>query len=67
MSGGASDVFSDSLKLGSKAWEENTALTKEAEQRYSTTKSELEILKNKLKDVGITLGDALIPSLYICY
>ena len=53
---GASDVFSGALALGTKAWEENTALTKEAEQRYGTTQSKMEILRNKIQDVGITLG-----------
>lgn len=60
---GASDVFSDALAIGTEAWEENNALTKEAEQRYETTQSKLLILKNKLIDVGITIGNALIPRL----
>lgn len=60
---GASDIFTGALELGSEAWEENTALTKEAEQRYGTTQSQLEILKNKAADVGITLGNALVPAL----
>ena len=60
---GAGDLFRESIELGNKAWEENIALTKEAEQRYSTTESQLTILWNRIKDVGITLGDALIPVL----
>src|SRR5690606_11921693 len=46
----------------SEAWRENTALTAEAEQRYSTTESQLTLLWNRIKDVGITLGGALIPA-----
>ena len=42
---GASDLFSESLEIGAQAWEENTALTNEAEQRYSTTASQIQILK----------------------
>lgn len=58
---GASDVFADSLEIGTKAWEENTALTKEAEQRYKTTASQIEIAKNYLKDAGITIGEIVVP------
>src|SRR5699024_6231678 len=45
-----------------KAWKENTALTEEAEQRYGTTESQLKIMWNRIKDVSITLGDALVPA-----
>lgn len=60
---GASDVFNDALKIGADAWSENTSLTKEAEQRYETLASKMEIMKNKLKDVGINIGSALMPHL----
>ena len=60
---GASDVFSEALEIGSNAWKENTALTNEANQRYATTESQLKMLFNRLKDVAITLGDALAPAL----
>ena len=42
---GASDVFTTSLEIGTKAWEENNALTAEAEQRYETTASQIQIAK----------------------
>ncbi|WP_099157268.1 phage tail tape measure protein [Virgibacillus ndiopensis] len=58
----ASGVFTDALNIGSKAWEENTALTEEAEKRYATTESQLKIMWNRIKDVGITLGEALVPA-----
>ena len=56
---GASNVFEDAVKLGNEAWEENTALTKEAEQRYSTTESKIKILGNSVKDLGITAWDTM--------
>ncbi|OJF17970.1 MAG: phage tail tape measure protein, partial [Bacillaceae bacterium G1] len=59
----AGDLFRSSIELASRAWEENTALTKEAEQRYKTTASQLQILKNRIVDIGITLGQAIIPVL----
>lgn len=60
---GAGDLFRRSMVIGSQAWEENLALTKEAEERYKTTESQLTILKNTIKDMGITLGDMLLPDI----
>ena len=37
----SSDVMQDAISTANEAWEENTALTKEAEQRYDTTESKL--------------------------
>lgn len=59
---GASDVFTNSIALGTKAWDENTALTKEAEERYKTTESQLKIMWNRIKDVSISLGNGLAPA-----
>ena len=44
---GAGDLLNKSLKIGADAWRENTALTKEAQQRYETTASQLRILWNR--------------------
>ena len=57
----AHDVFGEALKIGGEAWQENTALVNEANQRYETTKSKLEILKNNFIDVGISIGEQLLP------
>ncbi|WP_055108953.1 phage tail tape measure protein [Paenibacillus ihumii] len=59
----AGDLFRNSMELGTRAWEENTALTNEASQRYETTASQLQILGNRIVDAAITLGDALVPAL----
>lgn len=55
---GASDVFSEALSIGSKAWDENAALTKEAEQRYQTFESKLGMVKNAMVDLGISIYDS---------
>ncbi|MGI6102959.1 MAG: phage tail tape measure protein, partial [Bacillota bacterium] len=60
---GAGDLFAESIKLGTEAWEENVALTREAEQRYATTESQLAIMRNKLQEVAITFGQILLPPL----
>ncbi len=59
----ASDLLNKSVELGSKAWEDNTALTKEANKRYDTLKSKITIALNKLKDIAITVGNKLMPTI----
>lgn len=59
----ASELFRNTLDLSSKAFEENTALTREAEQRYVTFESRMEMLNNRIKDVGITLYKDFRPGL----
>ena len=57
----ANDLMTNAVDLGNKAWEENTALTNEANKRYGTTESKLLMLKNKLADIGTTIGNIIIP------
>ena len=51
---GASEVFTKSMDIANAAWEENTSLTNEAAQRYETTESKMQLLKNTLTETGIT-------------
>ncbi|MEG0689182.1 MAG: phage tail tape measure protein, partial [Hungatella sp.] len=51
----ASGLFVDTLATGNAAFDENVALTKEAEQRYATFESRLGMVKNRINDVGISL------------
>jgi TP901 family phage tail tape measure protein len=60
---GAGDLLSNALGTGNAAWKENTALTKEAAERYATFGSQLTIFWNQVKNVGTTLGTALLPIL----
>lgn len=60
-SASASEQFTQTLVTAKSAWAENTALGAEAEKRYQTTASQLTVLKNKLNDVSLTLGQALLP------
>ena len=61
----ASDVMNDAVKLGNEAWEDNTALTNEANKRYGTLKSQITIAMNKIKDLAVTFGNKLMPTLSI--
>jgi TP901 family phage tail tape measure protein len=60
---GAGDLLSESLDISSQAWQDNTALATEAEQRYATTESQLAILRNRASEFARTLGEALVPIL----
>lgn len=59
---GAGDLLRQSLEVGSKAWQENTALTDEAAKRYETLTSKFNITINRIKDMGIELGGILAPA-----
>lgn len=62
-SANASEVMSNAIEVGNKAWNENKALTDEASKRYETTESKLKMLKNEITKSGIALGDELKPAL----
>lgn len=56
---GAGDVLSESLGIATQAWDENNALTNEAEKRYQTLESQIQILKNDVSDFAISLYDGI--------
>ena len=53
----ASELFTDAVKTSNDAWNENSALTEEAQKRYETTESKVQILKNTFSEMGLTLYD----------
>ncbi len=53
----ANGVMTDAITTANRAWEENMALTNEASQRYATAESQVEMLKNKVTNVGIGIYD----------
>lgn len=61
--GNASELFAGAIDIANGAWDENVALTNEAAERYKTFESRFEMFKNAIKDVGITIGDVLLPVL----
>ena len=60
---GAGDLARKSIEDGNEAWQKGTALQDEARKRYETTAAQLEILKNRAIDFGITVGNAVVPEL----
>jgi len=60
---GAGDLVTRAIASGTAGFEENNALTAEAEKRYKTTASQIAILKNNFMDIAITVGSYLLPPL----
>lgn len=52
-------IMSNAIDMANTAWEENIALQTEANKRYETAESQLRILGNSIKDLGITAYDEL--------
>ncbi|MDO5391034.1 MAG: phage tail tape measure protein [Eubacteriales bacterium] len=65
-SSNANELFDESLEMANRAFEENKALTIEAEKRYRTLESQLGIAKNRITDVGISLYQEMRPALSEC-
>lgn len=60
---GAGDKFRGTMELGNKAWKENVALQKEANLRYGTTASKLQMARNRAAQLGASFGEILAPAL----
>jgi TP901 family phage tail tape measure protein len=56
------DLVRDSLDLGKKAWQDNNAMQEEFNKKAATTQSMLKVLYNRLYDIGISLGEQLLPA-----
>src|SRR3990167_9505334 len=62
---GAGDLLRRVMQAGNQAWKENTALSTEAAKRYETFRSQITLTWGRLRDLSITIGDALVPALRI--
>ena len=59
---GASDVLNGALETSAQGWNENTALTEEANTRYETLEAKLAVLKNQVIDLAIEYGGPLMDA-----
>ncbi len=59
----AGDLLSDAVETGAKAWEENTALVLEAEKRFASAASQIQILQNTFANVSSEFGEVFLPLL----
>jgi TP901 family phage tail tape measure protein len=60
---GAGDLLARATKTASTAWEENIALIVEAEKRFATFSSMMQVLRNNIENFAASLGEALMPAL----
>ena len=58
---GNGDVVREAIKDSSKAWEENTNLTKKANTIYETTEKKLESANEAIRQAAASLGDTFLP------
>lgn len=56
----AEELFASALQTSSNAWRENTALTIEADKRYATFASRLQIVRNQATAAAQSIGEAFI-------
>lgn len=59
----AGTAFDNSLRTATEGVSAGNKHFVEAEAKYATTASQLKILWNNIKDVGITIGSALLPGI----
>lgn len=57
------DMLTKTVRRANAAWEDNTALTDEAAERYGTTASQIQITQNKLSNMATTFGNAFLPTI----
>lgn len=50
-------LLTDALDMSAAAWEENTALSEEANRRYETSASKIQLLENAVSNLKIAIGD----------
>ena len=58
----AHDVLNEAVNTSNTAFQENSALTEEAEKRYGTTESRISQLKEAFSNLKIVIGDELLPT-----
>lgn len=50
-------LLTETMETAKTAWDENSALAEEAAKRYETTESKVQILKNTVDDLTISIGE----------
>lgn len=63
----AADQMDSAVQTANTAWDENIALTNEANKRYATTQSKLDMMQNAYNNLKVAVGDAFTPALRNAY
>lgn len=58
---GAGDLARSAVERGNTAWDQNIALNEEAATRFDTLANRLRVLRNRVNDVAIGMGQTLAP------
>lgn len=58
---GASDTFTEAVRMGNEEWENGSALLDESNKKYQTLGSQLKITRNKLRELANEFGERLAP------
>lgn len=56
------DILEDAVRTGNEAFDENIALNEEAEERFGTMQSQIELLKNQFMELRLEIGDRATPA-----
>lgn len=59
----AADQMTGAANTANTAWQQNTALTNEANKRYATVQSRLTMMQNAYNNLKVAIGDAYTPAL----
>lgn len=57
------DTLNKSLETSREAWEDNTALVDEANKRYQSVESRIQMMKNAWSGLAVTLGNRFKPAI----
>lgn len=55
------ELLGKTMQISKQGWEENTALSNEANKAYESVSAQTAMLMNKSRILGITMGEKLIP------
>ena len=61
-SASAADMFAGAMGMGNSEFEKNNALLTEAEKRYATVESQMQIASNAVNDAAISFGSVFLPA-----
>jgi len=59
---GNTELVAKAFNIANGAWQENNALSKEAQQRLQTTQAQWNVFKNTINDLAISFGNILLPA-----
>ncbi len=63
----AADQMTGAVNTANTAWQQNTALTNEANKRYAIAQSRLTMMQNAYNNLKVAIGDAYTPALSEAY